>query len=550
MPIFQYQNYTNPYGPSIAEALQHQGDIQAAGALRAGDLEGEAARQQGAIERQMWGGLGQGIAAIPAQQQAAQELALRQNQLRLQNQQLASAAQDKQRTRDAESAFAQALGQTPLLDDGTYDVPGIAKAMDPRFGADAVPLFQHIENVNTAVLGHAKTQEQQTQQAAASLIAAGSSPILTDNFLVTTAKRGRLTPDQLTQYRQQVQDDPSQAESILRLFAGPQKGEAVPKDTVIVDPLTKKPLFSNVQPDKPKFEQAPTVKGPNGEPLAFDAGVGQYRNVATSAIVPNPVGAEKPPTAEEDKARYIKLQADAAQGIPLTPAALAWVKAYEKATTLTVDTSAAAAAGRQADAIKQQTAQQGRAQSFAEQQVGRKELTDKVEAPFLTAQNSAQELRDVVAAAQAGNKVAGSLQNLQATMTTIRSQGLSRINQTEIGTTAGAGNLWDHLNSWMGKATAGQPVPPDIQADMIKYADILERAAYDKYTTGHKAVTGRYGLTDEKPLAPPQSVAPPPPAPAPGATRFSVGDVVTVRGQPIRITALHPDGTFDGDPVR
>jgi hypothetical protein len=502
MPIFQYQNYTNPYGPSIAEALQHQGDIQAAGALRAGDLEGEAARQQGAIERQMWGGLGQGIAAIPAQQQAAQELALRQNQLRLQNQQLASAAQDKQRTRDAESAFAQALGQTPLLDDGTYDVPGIAKAMDPRFGADAVPLFQHIENVNTAVLGHAKTQEQQTQQAAASLIAAGSSPILTDNFLVTTAKRGRLTPDQLTQYRQQVQDDPSQAENILRLFAGSQKLEMVGKDQIGVDPLTHKTVISNVQPDKPKFEQAPTVKGPNGEPLAFDAGVGQYRNVATSAIVPNPVGAEKPPTAEEDKARYIKLQADAAQGIPLTPAALAWVKAYEKATTLTVDTSAGAAADRQATAINQQNTLQRAAQDFQVQQAGRQELTNKVVTPFLTAQASAQALRNVVDAAKAGNTIAGSQQSLLTTMATIKSQGLNRLNQTELGATAGAGNWWDRAEGWIGKATAGQPVPADIQNDMLKYADLLEKDAYAKYLAGHKDISTRFKL-NETPMAPP-----------------------------------------------
>src|SRR5580765_1253124 len=43
MPIFQYQDYRNPYGPSIAEALQRQADPQAAGALRAGDIAARGA---------------------------------------------------------------------------------------------------------------------------------------------------------------------------------------------------------------------------------------------------------------------------------------------------------------------------------------------------------------------------------------------------------------------------------------------------------------------------------------------------------------------------
>jgi hypothetical protein len=39
-------------------------------------------------------------------------------------------------------------------------------------------------------------------------------------------------------------------------------------------------------------------------------------------------------------------------------------------------------------------------------------------------------------------------------------------------------------------------------------------------------------------------------APSTTAPQFKVGDVVSVKGQQIRITAIHPDGTFDGNPVR
>lgn len=88
MPIFQYQDYRNPYGPSIAEALQRQADPQAGAALRAGDIAAQAAQQRGALRAQQFGELGAIPGAIQAQQAAAQQLALRQQQAALQGQQL------------------------------------------------------------------------------------------------------------------------------------------------------------------------------------------------------------------------------------------------------------------------------------------------------------------------------------------------------------------------------------------------------------------------------------------------------------------------------
>jgi hypothetical protein len=161
------------------------------------------------------------------------------------------------------------------------------------------------------------------------------------------------------------------------------------------------------------------------------------------------------------------------------------------------------AAERQARALQAQIDAENRRESFTEAQAGRKELTDKVETPYQTARASSNTLRDVVAAAQAGNKVAGSLQSLETTMAAIRAQGLNRINTAEIGVTANAGSLWDRLQGWVGKATEGQPVPADVQKDMLQFADILDKAAYQKYITGHRAITQRYGLKDEQPLPAP-----------------------------------------------
>ena len=163
------------------------------------------------------------------------------------------------------------------------------------------------------------------------------------------------------------------------------------------------------------------------------------------------------------------------------------------------------AAERQARTLQAQIDVENRRESFSEAQAGRKELTDKVETPYQTARASSNTLRDVVAVAQSGNKVAGSLQSLEPTMAAIRAQGLNRINTAEIGVTANAGSLWDRLQGWFGKAEGGQPVPENIQKDMLQFADILDKAAYQKYITGHRTITGRYGLKDEQPLPAPSA---------------------------------------------
>ena len=127
----------------------------------------------------------------------------------------------------------------------------------------------------------------------------------------------------------------------------------------------------------------------------------------------------------------------------------------------------------------------------------------------MPAKTSANTLRDVVTAAQNGNKVAGSLQSLETTMAAIRAQGLNRINATEVGLTSDAGSLYDKISGWIGKKAEGQPVPAAIQKDMLEFSDILERAAYHKYLAGHKASTELYGVPQLQPsLAAPENYVP------------------------------------------
>lgn len=238
----------------------------------------------------------------------------------------------------------------------------------------------------------------------------------------------------------------------------------------------------------------------------------------TGATVVPAVPKPDPVTAAQLDARQQFLLSKKAQKIALTPAEEAEVTAYDERKRTVSDPAATAAAERQATSIaasndrataasNTQAAQQKRAQDFAALQAARADLEKNVNTPYNTAKTSANTLRDVVEAAKNGNAVAGSLQSLEATMAAIRAQGLNRINTAEIGATAGAGNLWNNIQGWFGKKAAGQPVPPAVQKDMLEFADILEKAAYKKYQSGHAATNKLYGTSIPELLTGPDAPA-------------------------------------------
>jgi hypothetical protein len=280
MPIFQYQNYTNPYGPSIAEALQHQGDIQAAGALRAGDLEGEAARQQGAIERQMWGGLGQGIAAIPQQMQANREAALRDQALRQQTAVTAMTLEDRQRQRDADTQIGKLLDATPRGPNGTYDVRAFTSNLPGDLAKYAQPYIDHLNSVNSAWDAEDAKQRGQFQQSAAALFQAGA-PFLGTQSLIDTGERNRvLTTDQATSLRKQLLEDPGGATGVLKSVLAPQKPITKKDDESLVNPVT----LETVAPSTP-------------DPAKGAYTIGNQRFNAQGQPIGAPVAT--PPTADE-----------------------------------------------------------------------------------------------------------------------------------------------------------------------------------------------------------------------------------------------------------
>jgi len=195
----------------------------------------------------------------------------------------------------------------------------------------------------------------------------------------------------------------------------------------------------------------------------------------------------EPKVPSEDQ-RYDEIVTRQKQKLPVAPAESAFVQAYEQRHQIGPTASSAASDRRMDDQ-----------QLFQQQQVGRRELTDNVEKPYREAQAQASELRDIVTAAKAGNKFAGSQQALMGAIATIRSSGLNRINAAEIGAAANAGSLWDRIQGAVGKQAEGQPMSPDLQKDLLDYATLLEKAAHQKYLKGFASVTKRYKLTDETP---------------------------------------------------
>lgn len=210
--------------------------------------------------------------------------------------------------------------------------------------------------------------------------------------------------------------------------------------------------------------------------------------VPAGVFGPKPAG----DSAAGDDRRFEQIVTSQNLKRPVTPEDMAWAQAYKTRKTL-----GPAASSGFADA------RLNKSEDFSEAQVGRKELTDKVEKPYQDAAAQAATLRDIVTSARAGNKFAAAQQPLEATLATVRQAGLNRINAQELGVSANAGSLWDRIQGAVGKQTAGQPMDPELQQNLLDYADVLEKAAHKRYLQGHKAITTRYGLKDEQPLPAP-----------------------------------------------
>ena len=89
---------------------------------------------------------------------------------------------------------------------------------------------------------------------------------------------------------------------------------------------------------------------------------------------------------------------------------------------------------------------------------------------------SAQQLKDTIAAAQSGNKAAPAIVPIEELRGFV-----NRVNRQELQSVGGGGDLYDRVQGFVSKYTAGQPVPAAILKDMSSLADIQVQAARRTY---------------------------------------------------------------------
>lgn len=117
----------------------------------------------------------------------------------------------------------------------------------------------------------------------------------------------------------------------------------------------------------------------------------------------------------------------------------------------------------------------------------------KLDNDYNKSKQTAEEMNAFINMAEAGNKAAAAEVPLAGTLQITTSNGVKRINRTEVEQFQGAGSLWDRIEGKLGKVTKGQPIPTDVLEDMRTMAGMIGNEAYGQYTTGLKSLNDRTG---------------------------------------------------------
>lgn len=134
-----------------------------------------------------------------------------------------------------------------------------------------------------------------------------------------------------------------------------------------------------------------------------------------------------------------------------------------------------------------------------DQAAGRKVL-DKAEGSYRTASQSADELQEMVDGIKTGNKIYAKALPLEGALAVNTSQGVKRINRTEVEQIAGAGSLLDKIQGELGKLKSGDSIPPNVLPDYEKLAKMLKQGAYSNYRGAFDSAKQRYKLDNEEAL--------------------------------------------------
>ncbi len=179
---------------------------------------------------------------------------------------------------------------------------------------------------------------------------------------------------------------------------------------------------------------------------------------------------DKPDTAAQQDERYRQIQTKLRMKQPVSSEDQAWAQSYERQKTLGPSATASAADVRL-----------GRQQQFQIDKEAREEI-NKAQKTYRDAKEAGDALNGFIDLAQSGNKEAGATVPLEGTLRIVTSQGVKRINRTEVEGIEGAGSLFDRIQAKIGKWTKGQPIPPDLLNDFQQLNTMLTQNAYQQYS--------------------------------------------------------------------
>jgi hypothetical protein len=118
---------------------------------------------------------------------------------------------------------------------------------------------------------------------------------------------------------------------------------------------------------------------------------------------------------------------------------------------------------------------------------------DKTSNTWLEAHQRGEDLGAFIDAARHGNKVAGGYAPVEQVMFTNASQGIKRVNDTELHAIKGAGSAKDRVESFFNGYVTGQPIPESILTDMDTIRKAIMKSADERFkqkTTFTNANTG------------------------------------------------------------
>ncbi len=123
----------------------------------------------------------------------------------------------------------------------------------------------------------------------------------------------------------------------------------------------------------------------------------------------------------------------------------------------------------------------------------------KAEQEYNGARSSVEMQKQFIKEAKGGNKEAVRIVPLEGALQITTSQGVHRINRTEVEQYGSAGSIFDRIQGKIGSGLTGKSIPNDVLDDMDKMTDVLQTNAHDRYKREYeynKKVVEGYGVKD------------------------------------------------------